>query len=136
MIRVIYGQKGMGKTKTLIDTANKLSQEARGTIVFVDYTSQLMYDLKREIRFVNTSDFPLTGCDSFMGFICGMLSQNYDIQGIFIDGLNFITKQKAVEHESFFESLKLISDKYKVDFYVTISGGNDEMPEYLSKFMS
>ncbi len=136
MIKVIYGQKGMGKTKTLIDTANKLSQEARGNVVFVDYTSQLMYDLNREIRFVNTSDFPLTGCDSFFGFICGMISQNYDIQVIFIDGLNYITKQKPVELESFFDSLKILGQKFEVDFHITISGSKNEMPDYLKEFIS
>jgi len=136
MIKVIYGQKGTGKTKWLIDTANKVSREAKGTVVFVDYSTQLMYDLDRKIRFVNTSDFPLTGSDSFFGFICGMISQNYDIQDIFIDGLNHITKQTAFELESFFDSLKLLGDKYEVDFHIILSGSKDDIPEYLNQFIS
>jgi len=136
MIQVIYGQKGTGKTKTLVETANSLSKEIGGTVVFVDYTSQLMYNLNREIRFVDTSDFPMAGWESFFGFICGMISQNYDIQAIFIDGLNHITKKAANELEPFFNQLKTISGKFNVDFYVTLSGSKSEMPEYLKEFES
>jgi len=135
MIKVIYGPKGMGKTKVLIDTANKLLQQAKGTVVFIDDTTQLMYDLKHEVRFVNVSDFPILGCDGFLGFICGIFSQNYDIEGIFIDGLNYIVKQKAAELEGFFKSLKEVADKGNIDFYITINGDVELLPEFLKQYI-
>ncbi len=134
MIKVVYGPKGMGKTKILIDTANKLAQEAKGVVVFIDSSSQLMYDLKHEVRFVNVSDFPLSGCDGFLGFVCGILSQNYDIEGIFIDGLNYITKQKAAELGNFLENLETVAEKVNIDFYITLNGMNEEVPEFLKKY--
>ena len=134
MIKVIYGPKGMGKTKVLIDTANKLSQQANGVVVFLDDSTKLMYDLKHEVRFVNLSDFPSFGREGFFGFICGVLSQNYDIEGIFIDGLNYITKQKAPELELFFKNLQTVSEKDNTDFYITINGVIEEMPEFLKQY--
>ena len=134
MIKVIYGPKGMGKTKILIDTANKLVLEAKGHVVFIDDTTQLMYDLKHEIRFVNVSDFPFLGLEGFFGFICGILSQNYDIEGVFIDGLNYITKQKATDLEPYFKNLKDVSEKFKIDFFITINGATEEMPEFLKQY--
>ncbi len=136
MIKVVYGPKGMGKTKILIDTANKLAQEAKGVVVFIDSSSQLMYDLKHVVRFVNVSDFPLSGCDGFLGFVCGILSQNYDIEGIFIDGLNYITKQKAAELDTFLENLETVAEKANIDFYITLNGMNEEAPEFLKKYNS
>lgn len=131
MIKVIYGEKGMGKTKILIDTANKLSEESSGDVVFIDDSSQLMYDLKHEIRFVNVSDFPGMDPSGFFGFLCGILSQDYDIDGIFIDGLNYIVKKKAGELESFFEKLGIVEKKTGIKFYITINGTCDDIPNFL-----
>ena len=136
MIKVIYGPKGMGKTKVLIDTVNKLAQQAKGVVVFLDDSTQLMYDLKHEVRFVNVSDFPFLGRDGFFGFLCGILSQNYDIEGIFIDGLNYITKQNAVELESFFKNLQEVVDKTGIDFYITINGTSEALPEFLKPYIT
>lgn len=134
MIKVIYGEKGMGKTKILIDTANKLSAEGSGDVVFIDDNTQLMYDLRHEIRFVNMNDFPGMNPDAFFGFLCGILSQDYDIEGIFIDGLNYIVKKKAEELGDFFEKLCAIEKKSDIKFYITINGKNDTIPPFIEGF--
>lgn len=133
MIKVIYGEKGMGKTKILIDTANKLSTEGSGDVVFIDDSTQLMYDLKHEIRFVNMTDFPVMDTSGFFGFLCGVLSQDYDIEGIFIDGLNYIVKKKAGELEDFFEKLGIVEKKTGIKFFITINGNNDDIPAFLKE---
>lgn len=135
MIKVIYGEKGMGKTKVLVDTANKLSAEGSGDIVFIDDSTQLIYDLKHEIRFVNTTDFPDMDPSGFFGFVCGILSQDYDIEGIFIDGLNYIVKKKADELGDFFEKLSILEKKTSIGFYITINGKNDDVPGFLAEFL-
>lgn len=134
MIKVIYGEKGMGKTKILIDTANKIALEGKGDVVFIDDSTQLMYDLNHKVRFVNISEFPPLGTEGFFGFICGILSQNYDIEGIFIDGLNYITKKKAAEMELFFRNLQMIVEKVNIDFCITINGVSEELPEFLRQY--
>lgn len=134
MIKVIYGPKGMGKTKILVDTANKTAQRAKGAVVFIDDSEQLMLDLKHEVRFVNVSEFPPMGGEGFLGFICGILSQNYDIEGIFIDRLNFITKEKVTELEAFFKDLKTIDEKNNISFFITINGQSEKMPDFIKQY--
>lgn len=134
MIKVIYGPKGTGKTKMLVDTANRMSREAKGTVVFIDDSTKLMYDLSHRIRFVNVSEYPPLDHESFFGFICGVLSQDYDIEGIFIDRINFITKENIEEFETFFEKLKALAEKNRTLFFITLNGPADKMPDFLKQY--
>jgi chromosomal replication initiation ATPase DnaA len=134
MIKVLYGPKGTGKTKLLVSSANKKSQEAQGAVVFIDDSTKLMYDLKHEVRFVNVSEFPKLNNDGFFGFLCGILSQNYDIEGIFIDRLNFITKENMQDFEGFFKKLDQLEQKTKTEFFITFNGLIEEMPAFLNKY--
>jgi hypothetical protein len=134
MIKVIYGPKGMGKTKTLVDAANDMAKHAGGAVVFIDNSKQLIFSLDHKIRFVNVSDYPPMNGDVFFGFICGILSQNYDIEGIFIDRLNFITIGKEGGFEAFFKNLEKLDEKANVSFFITMSGIIEEMPGYLKKY--
>lgn len=134
MIKVLYGPKGTGKTKMLISSANNMSKEAKGAVVFIDDSTKLMYDLKHEVRFVNVSEFPKLNNDGFLGFLCGILSQNYDIEGIFIDRLNFITDEKIQEFETFFENLDRLAENHSTEFFITFNGLTEEMPAFLKKY--
>lgn len=135
MIKVIYGEKGMGKTKILVDTANKLASEGSGDVVFIDDSNQLMYDLKHEIRFINVSEYPVNCPTGFFGFLCGIAAQDYDIEGIFIDGLNYIVKKKASELKEFFDHIRILSDKAGINFYMTINGTNEQIPDFIAEYV-
>ena len=135
MVKVIYGVKGTGKTKTLIETANNMALESKGDIVFIDDCNELMYDLKHNIRFVNVSEFPVKGNAAFLGFICGIISEDYDIEGIFIDGLTYITNQKIEFLESFFRELNEVSLKYNIKFFISINGETTNLPEFLKEYI-
>lgn len=136
MIKIIYGKKGAGKTKTLVDAANEFTSNTKGDVVFIDDSDNLMCDLKHEIRFINVSEFPVAGTSAFLGFLCGVISENYDIDGIFIDGLTYILKQNIDSLKEFFESLKSIALKYNIKFCMTINGNPEEMPEYIKEFVA
>lgn len=135
MIRVIYGEKGMGKTRILVDAANKLASSSSGNVVFIDYKNQLMHELRREIRFINTSEYPIAKPREFLGFICGIIAQDYDIECIFIDGLTYILNMKADLLEQFFNDLEEISSKFSVDFHISVNGSVDKMPAYIEKYI-
>jgi thymidine kinase len=136
MIKVIYGRKGAGKIKTLIDTANDFASKSKGDVVFIDDSDQLICDLKHEIRFINVSEFPVAGTSAFLGFICGVISEDYDIDGIFIDGLTYILKQNVDSLKEFFDSLKTIAIKYNIKFYMTINGAVDETPDFIKEYIA
>ena len=61
MIKIICGPKGSGKTKRIIDAANEAVKTAKGHLIFVTDTKRYMYDLKREIRFIDVSDIGTRG---------------------------------------------------------------------------
>lgn len=135
MIKVVYGPKGMGKTKILIEEANKMISHTKGSAVFIDDSEQLIYNLKHQVRFVNVSEFPAMGSEGFLGFLCGILSQNYDIEGIFIDRLNFITKVNVPELETFFKNLSTIDEKNNIKFLITLHGDEADMPAFLKQYI-
>lgn len=135
MVNVIYGVKGTGKTKTLIENANNMVAESKGDIVFIDDCNELMYDLKHNIRFINVSEFPVKGNSAFLGFICGVIAEDYDIEGIFIDGLTYITNQNVEFMENFFREVNEISLKYNIKFFISINGDIASVPEYLKEYI-
>ncbi|MDP4094142.1 MAG: hypothetical protein Q8920_12355 [Bacillota bacterium] len=134
MVKVIYGKKGSGKTKSMIDNANNLASSSNGNVVFIDDSNQLMYSLKHEVRFINITDFPVLEPEAFLGFICGVVSSNYDVDGIFIDGLTYIVKKEASTLKNFFDEIASMSEKYHVKFFVSINGDNEVMPEFLKEY--
>ena len=99
MIKVFYGKKGTGKTKHMLETANSIVRESNGAVVYIDDSNELMMKLSHRIRFINILDYPVYGSDAFLGFICGVASQNYDIETIFIDGLTYSASGRGVAEE-------------------------------------
>ena len=86
MIKIIYGSKGTGKTKRIIDAANSSISKELGDIVFITDTSRYIREIKYQIRFTNTKECKIASEDGLLGFIQGMLEANYDIRLFFIDG--------------------------------------------------
>ena len=133
MIKVFYGKKGTGKTKHMLDTANGIVVDAKGSVVYIDDSNELLVKLARDIRFVNVTDYPVEGADAFLGFICGIASQNYDIETIFIDGLGYIVGTDDSVLEAFFNGLEKITAGKQLDFYISING--EKAPEFIQKYI-
>ena len=134
MIKVFYGEKGMGKSKMMVDLANERA-ESHNSVVFVDDSNDLMLKLKHEIRFTDITEYPVDGAQEFLAFICGMISQNYDIESIFIDGLTYITKAEIASLGAFFENISLLNKKFGIHFIFSINGKPDAMPAFLQAYV-
>ena len=135
MIKVFYGEKGMGKSKMMVEMANEHAEKRAGDVVFIDDSNDLMYKLKHVIRFTDVSVYPVVGEAQFFAFICGIVSQNYDIESIFIDGLTYIVKEDIYALEGFFAKLSGIAIKYNISFILSINGKNDNAPEFLKQYI-
>ena len=110
MVQILAGEKGEGKTKKLIAMANEAGKSANGSVVFVDDDNSRMYDLHYSVRFVDTPKFIMEDPQVFRGFVCGILSQNSDIEKIYIDGLNHIVdKVSDADFVKFIEELEKTS---------------------------
>jgi hypothetical protein len=136
VINVFCNQRGSGKTKKLIKLANEKALENRGNIVYIDDDDRPLFELDRKIRFVTTNEFKVKNYDSFYGFMCGMLSQDYDIDTVFIDGLFNIVDGSLKDAAQLFYALEKLSEEYEVDFFITINGECDLLPEYIKKYVA
>lgn len=134
MIQILAGEKGEGKTKRLIDMANQAAKTAKGDIVFIDDDKRHMYDLNYKIRLIETNGFIMFDQKVFFGFICGILSQNRDIEKIYIDGLRNIIKSLSTEElEKFIVSVEKLSKQTNVDFVIIVSGLPESFPEKIKE---
>ncbi len=132
MIRLIYGKKGSGKSKRLLDMANAEVDNAAGNIVYIDDNNRCMYDLKHEIRFINTADYGIENSDMLYGFVCGVLSRDFDISSIYIDGLKKLIKN---EEKDLTRLLSLFEGQFTdIDAYIVVSG-SETAPGYLEKYI-
>ncbi|WMI80452.1 twitching motility protein PilT [Anaerotignum sp. MB30-C6] len=130
MVQILAGEKGVGKTKRLITMANEASKEANGCVVFVDDDNSHMYDLHYSVRFVDTPRFIMESPQIFRGFVCGILSQNSDIEKVYIDGLNnIVDRVNKDEFVTFITELDSISKETETDFTMIISCKDEELPK-------
>ncbi len=135
MIQLIVGAKGKGKTKHLLEKVNNAVKTVDGNIVYLDKNSKHMYELKNRIRLINTSEFPFTSTDEFFGFLCGIVSQDHDLQEVYLDSFMDVAfiKDKG-QIEGIFDKLEKISTQFDVDFIISVSLEVTEVPEnYKSK---
>ena len=134
MVKFIIGEKGSGKTKEMIDQANKLSCEAKGSVVFIDKNRNHIYDLDKSIRLVETEEFSIETTRSFYGFICGLISQNFDIEVIFIDNQKQIDEADNENITDMVKGLETLSSKFGVNFIISISRSEKNIPDFLKKY--
>lgn len=133
MIQIISGGKGKGKTKYLIQMANDAIKTAEGNVVYLDKNNKHMYELSNRIRLINVGDYPIDTYDAFFGFICGLISQDSDLETLFLD--SFLTIASVSEEYVGYLLSKLhdISERFDVNFIISISMDADYIPEDFKK---
>jgi len=129
MIQIIAGRKGKGKTKQLLDKVNAEIKSAHGNIVYLDKSSKHMYELNNRIRLIDVSEFNLHNSDEFIGFICGLISQDHDLEQMYLDSFLKIAKLEDKDIEETLARLEEIGGKYSVIFVLSISLDEMELPE-------
>ena len=129
MVEIICGVKGKGKTKYLLDKANESIKNAQGNVVYLDKSQKHMYELNNKIRLINVTDFPVSNCDEFLGFICGIVSQDHDLQEMYLDSFITIAGLEDNQLQHAIEKLDIISEKYNVKFFLSISKDERDLPE-------
>lgn len=136
MVQILAGEKGEGKTKKLIEMANEAGKAAKGSVVFVDDDNSRMYDLHYSVRFVDTPKFIMEDPQVFRGFVCGILSQNSDIEKIYVDGLNHIVdKISDADFAAFIAELEKTCQEAETDMVMIISRKADLLPAEVQKYL-
>ena len=135
LIRVIFGEKGTGKTKRIIDMANESINTAKGSVVFIDNDNQYMFELKHSIRFVDASESHINGPKMFYGFLVGIAAQDFDLEYLFIDGFLKIVHHPLETLEGLFAELAKFADRTDVKLIISISGNEADAPEFIKPYM-
>lgn len=134
MVSILFGKKGVGKSRRLIQTANEAYTQKGEYSVFIDNDDDRMYLLDRNIRFINASEFPICGPKMLSGFIAGIAAQNFDLQAIYINSFMKIVKHPVDSLSLMISYLAEFSDKMNVDLIISISS-EEEPPEFLRPFI-
>lgn len=130
MIQLIVGAKGKGKTKHLLEKVNSAVKTVDGNIVYLDKSAKHMYELKNRIRLINTAEFPFTKTDEFIGFICGIVSQDHDLEEVYLDSfLNIAFIEDTSSVNEVLAKLDKISDQFHVDFIISMSVDISELSD-------
>lgn len=130
MIEIICGEKGKGKTKELLGRVNNSIATVAGNVVYLDKSQKHMYELNNKARLINVADYPISNCDEFLGFICGIVSQDHDLEEMYLD--SFLTIAFIESDEDILKSIEkldIISEKYKVRFILSVSKDKSALPE-------
>ena len=135
MIQIIAGKKGSGKTKRLIDMTNQAAKEAAHDVIFIDDDNRYMFDIDHKVRFINAADYHVKSPEMFLGFLCGMLSQNFDVGVIFIDAFKKLLKTDLNQADWFFKRLETLCQKHNVDFVLSVSEDPANLPEFMKGYL-
>ena len=129
MVQIIASEKGKGKTKILLDKVNYEVRRTRGTIVYLDKSNQHMYELHRDIRMINVTDYMIECTSEFVGFICGIIAQDHDLEQIYLDSFLKVACLSCKDIDRVIEKLSYVSDKFNVDIIISISANAEDLPE-------
>lgn len=134
MVKIIAGEKGTGKTKRMISMANDDVKSLNGHVVFIDDDKRHIYDLNHELRFMCMKEFPVKTAEEFFGFLCGVISNDYDIEKVYIDGLLKIAGIKEQDLPAFVPRLNDLANQYKFNVVFTLSGDKAKLPSEISPY--
>lgn len=134
-MKIIYGPKGTGKTKRIIDSANSAVDTAKGHVVFITDTNRYNLDLNYQIRLLDTTKFAVRGEDGFRGFIKGIVAANGDNEYVFIDGISRITGKALKDLVDIFSAIEMLEKDFGVKFVLTCSASKEELPDFVLKYV-
>ena len=129
MVEIIAGQKGKGKTKYLLEKANSAIKDAKGSIVYLDKSSKHMYELNNRVRLINITDFGIKSYEAFIGFVCGIISQDHDLEQMYLDSFLKMACLEGQDITEAIDQLTQIGKTYDVTFILSVSQDAAHLPE-------
>lgn len=134
MVKFILGAKGTGKTRWLVENANKDMKEGNGNIAFIDVDDNHIFTLDYNVRLINAMEFDILNIESFYGFLCGLVGMDYDLEKIYIDSIYKMMDLDIPTLEKLLIDLTKIGEKFETEFYMNIEYTMDQIPESLREY--
>ncbi len=133
MVQLIVGRKGKGKTKQLLDKVNSEVKSITGNIVYLDKSTKHMYELNNKVRLIDVSQYMIENSDEFVGFVCGIISQDHDLQQMYFDSFLMISSLADGDITGAVAKLEKVSEKFHVDFVLSVSVDEAELSAQLKE---
>ncbi|MFM1524644.1 MULTISPECIES: hypothetical protein [Helcococcus] len=115
MVKLVLGKSGSGKTKYLIDNANEEKARGNGNIVFIDTDDSHIFSLDYAVRLINAKKYGVDNIESLYGFIAGIVSRDYDIEKVYLDGLYQIVEFTPDNTKEFIEKLNKLTEESNLE---------------------
>lgn len=128
MVQLIIGNKGRGKTRYLLEKVNSEVKDILGNICYLDKSSKHMFELNNRVRLINVSDFAIENTDQFIGFICGIISQDHDLEQMYFDSFLKIAHLEGQDITAAIKRIQKIGDMFGVSFIISIAMDKEEVP--------
>ncbi len=135
MVQLIVGKKGKGKTKHLLDKVNQDIKSANGNIVYLDKSNKHMHELSNKVRLINVSEYHIENSDQFVGFINGIISQDYDIEQMFFDSFLKTAHLEGADITPVITRLVSLSEATGINFVLSVSMDESELPESTKQYV-
>ena len=136
MVELIVGKEGKGKTKQLLEKVNSEIKTASGNIVFLDRNDKHMFELNNKVRLINVAEYDFTNSSEFIGFVCGILSQDHDIEQMYIDAVLKVAKTDKTELTSVVKRLAIIGKKFNVKFTASVTLDASDIDEEIREYIA
>ena len=88
-----------------------------------------MFELNNKVRLISATDYPLKNSDEFIGFICGIVSQDHDLASVYLDSFLKVAKLEGEDITDCVEQLEGIGKQYNITFVLSVSMDKEELPE-------
>ncbi len=135
MVRIIIGLKGSGKTKHLIELANKAVETSPGNVVCIEKGNKLIFDVRHQVRLVDTDAFGISNADELYGMVCGIISANFDIKDLFIDSSLKICGNDKEQFVKLINALDKVAAEREINIVTTASIDIKDFPQELNKYI-
>ncbi|MEE0970654.1 MAG: hypothetical protein U0M06_14915 [Clostridia bacterium] len=135
MLKLIIGVKGTGKTKQLISMVNEAIETSSGAVVCLEKGTKLRFDIKPQVRLINTNDYCIFDAQALYGFVAGILASNHDITDLFIDGTLKVCGPDIGAFENMSVELDELGEKHGVRIVATVSLPAEEASDTIKKFL-
>ena len=133
MVQIIAGRKGKGKTKYLLEKCNNAVGSTNGSIVYLDKSGKHMYELNNKVRLINVSEYGLSSYDAFIGFLCGLVSQDHDLEQVYLDSFLRLSYLEGKDITEAVGKLEELGRQYNITFVLSVSADESDLPETVKK---
>ncbi len=137
MIKIHIGLKGSGKTKKLIDDVNGAITLEKGNVVCITEGNRLMHDLHRSARMINTEQFDIKNFDMFVGLLCGIIGQDFDVTHIFIDSVfKSVPEATMGDLDELIKAIEKLEEQFNVSFTLMVSADIADASDLVKKYIA